>query len=423
MGGDFPLLMRFTPAGGSPVGLDTQSRGCLSTDGRKFFSMRIGNTSDDAGLRAYDMETGAELAASPVATIYGGANEIAAPYCFTPSGNLLVRAKGWNSNGSAQLSRVNASTLALIDTLNDSDIGGGLPSLPVALGSPQCFGATSKNGVSYVAAAVTATLAGGQVNIVRAGGTQYGGHSFNVAEFQALCCGSPANWGKIYTLGVGPNEADSDPATLYVTTVGALAGVYDVSSYPTLNGAIGTVPVGSFSPPDIDEEWETWLGLTAPGLDQSDGHLLMFATTTDSGATNKCRLVKIDSTDGHIRWSTPMPFLGTNERFFAMPASDINGGKFKFLCPGDQKLYIIDTSDGSVISDDHMGLGGAFTITCSIDSARTNSVIVFGQWETDSVKPPWPVGGITGSSTPYWYRLIVGPPPVTGTRVKTRFLG
>lgn len=400
----FPTIQRYNPAAGPMiVGVDTQSRGCVSLDGSKLFTMREGNTSDSAGLRVYDVATSAVLSEVAVATIYGADNTVDYPYVVTPDGNNYIRAKSW-PNGSAETSVI-SSSLGLVSAWNSTNAGGAFPSLPNAPGVPQTFGSTSIGGFPYVGAAVSATI-GKTVNIFQAGAaTQFAGFSFDVDEAQAFTTGTPAGTGIIYVLGYGPNAPSAAPIGVYGVNVNNGAENYNNANWPALpNSFISRTKLGTFLPSNIAGDWSTVVNGTQAAYDRSDGNLLIFIQTTDIGAAFKDALVKISSTDGHVIWSIMLPSgTASQERFNSMGASIVDGGLFRYVYAN--KLYIFNTTLGTIVSV--TTLSNVFPDN-SIDNAPSNSVFFTGQW-FNGATPPFPVGGISGTGTRYWYRIQVGP--------------
>lgn len=417
----YPTLLRYTPTAGT-VGADTQSRGCIGNG--RLFTMRIGNTgSDQAGLRSYNIANGLQVNAVDQADIEaaGGGDRVTSPMCHTPTGQIFVTSTGW-FNGSAQVVLLDES-FNFLSTWNDVDAGGGLPSLPYAPATPQNFGATSKQGVSYVACAPDATLAGQPVVIMQAGATgggttQFAGHTIAFTEAEALCCGSPAEVGKCFTIGRALPGPDSTDLGVYVTTISNSASNYNVASWPgSPNAHISTTKVGTVPVTSIDPTWTTTLGCTSPAYDTSDGNLLVMAATNDAGPAVKTHLFKIQASDAAVLWTADLPTSGINEIFNAMNSSVVTNGVFRFFCGSDQRFYFFDTSDGSVISNQHQGLGGAMTPLASIDYAPLDSVIYYGDWASNT-PPPTPLGGISPSGTTFWYLLQNAAVPNTKSKVK-----
>jgi hypothetical protein len=369
-----------------------------------------GSTST-SGIRSVDIGSGTQTAEATIVDIYGSAspNQIVTPICITPNGEIVSIGRPWAGNGTAQISLLNRTTFALIEAWNDTDAGGGLPVLPYAPGLPQCLVATSKQSISYVAAPITATLAGGTVNILEActPRMQFAGHSFDVDEDAAVTCGSPANIGKFFTLGYS-TSVSATAIGVYVTTISNGASNYDNTTWAAGAGAsihIATVKAGTIDPTDIDMAWTNFSAVTQPGYDQDDDKLIAFFQTTDV-VTHQSYLAKIDPADGSIEWATPLSAI--NERFSAMGASNING-VYWFLS-GTRVLYEIDLSDGSITSQATLSVGGGISTNCWIWDHATSSGFFSGQWASP-VTPPYPVGGISESGDTYWYRLQVDDVP------------
>lgn len=409
----YPTIERLPDPPGATVGTTSSTGIALDTSvASPHVIFKSDGSATDSGIRSMSVSSRTQVAEATIVDIYGSAspNQIASPICITPTGQIVTIGRGW-LNGTAQLSLLDKDTFGLIGAWNDVDAGPGPATLPFAPSLPQSLGATAKGSTSFIIAPETATE-GGTVNVLQAGATgggtiQFAGHSFDVDEDAAVSCGSPATVGKFFTLGYD-TDVSSNPVGVYVTTVGLGAAGYDNSGWSgTPNANIATTKLGNtIAPPEIDSGWTNISAITQPGYDKSDGNLLAFFQTTDVVA-DKSYLVKINSTTGVVMWATAVSDI--NERFFAMGASNIDGGVFAYLS-GTRILYVFDTSDGSITSQTTLSVGGGISNRNSIYDYATNRIFFYGQWAS-SATPPYPVGGITPAGEEYWYALQLGDEP------------
>lgn len=391
----YPSILLENPTVGA-VGLDSRDRGAIL--GSNFYAMRLGNTAgNDGGLRSYNIATGAQILATTATAVFGSATPgVDGPYAAIPTGQLFI--EGNTSPGLATL--IDPATLTKLSSFPTSN----LPSLPTSIPVPQCYGATAAGGFGYVGCAPFFTFAGEPLAILQAGPvtTQFAGATVAFTTLQALCCGSPASVGKIFTLGCdlpGPSAAALE---LWTTQIGA--GAENYGGWPVPNPNIVTPAAVNISIAAIDpsDPWTNATAITAPAFDRSDGNLIFMASTTDLVAHQHV-VFKVRPSDGAVLWTTPV--AGINEIYNAMPSSIVAGGVFRFMCGADQRLYVIDTATGAIISNQHQGLGGGFSISSSIDYAPLNGVLIFAQWASNAVEPPYGAGGTVPSGTEFWYFL------------------
>jgi hypothetical protein len=213
---------------------------------------------------------------------------------------------------------------------------------------------------------------------------------------------------------------------------------------------IGMTTLGTIDPTDIDAGWTT-IGCKGVCCDLTDGNLLLMVYG-QSGASQRNYLIKVDTTDASVTWTSAVPDSGGTENRAGggkmMAQSRIQHQKFCILTASHfgsppVTLTEIDTSDGSSTSftTGLAGLAGigfqAFDdtiggIVCNVtytegaDSPTSigSTPSSFSGWAvlyvTEEFAPPSPPEPVPGSDivTPYVPPIII--PPVRQLRLFPR---
>jgi hypothetical protein len=185
-------------------------------------------------------------------------------------------------------------------------------------------------------------------------------------------------------------------------------GVYKIFSDGTKS------KIGTFDYADIDPTWSKILNVRGCAWDQTDGNIIIGASTNDAVA-NQNYLAKISTTTGAVLWVCVVASLTAFGWGFAK--ARVANQRLLYV-ESANSVSIIDTSDGSKTTSGFTGL--AVPTGPQVSDDVTNSLIVFGSF-TAGGSPPSYVGtymGTLGNHTVFnkWLRvwLASSVPPVPG---------
>lgn len=194
---------------------------------------------------------------------------------------------------------------------------------------------------------------------------------------------------------------------LYRITMSHGVETYDgLTSWPdTPNSFISFDLVGMIAPADVDATWSHFLTVQAPVFDQTDGNLVMSASTNDS-VTFANRMFKLNVNDASVVWASELP---SQQETIANRSRIVNGTYLQFFTDaGVGHISALNTLDGTFQSvGNYENLHGG---TQFFDDV-SNSLIVIGQYaETD---PSFEyIGDYMSTHTSFsngtWFRVYAG---------------